>query len=620
MNPVLKLAFLCAFAIPLPNNACDGQDTTVGSKPNVLVIITDDQGYGEFSCHGNPILQTPHLDRLQAESMRLTDFHVAPMCTPTRGQLMTGIDAVRNGATNVSSGRTLLRPQFPTMGQLFADSGYSSGLFGKWHLGDTSPYRPQDRGFNESVWFPSSHIGSVPDAWANDYFDDTYIHNGNRTTYSGYTTDVLFRESMNWMQQESDAGRPFFCYLATAAAHQPHYVPNQYLPPIQQALDKVRSTLPKLKPEAEEQLVRFLAMCANIDDNMGRLESFLIDRGLRDNTLVVFLTDNGSTFGPKYFNANMTGGKTTLWEGGHRVPCFVRWPAGGLKQPGDVAGLTQVQDLLPTFVELLGLKTPPQTQFDGISLARVLRHEADVPQERMLVINYSRMPFKATSTMPNNNAVVRRQRSGVLWKHWRLIEDTALYNLESDPLQQRNVIDEHPDVVSAMRSHLDTWWDGVKDLANQFEPSVIGHESQNPVLLTACEWADVFIDQQSQVRRGDRKNGQWHLQVASAGRYAFTLNRWPDDSGLGLRDGVDQMKVADGILSEGPAWPVHTARLQIGDQQQTAAVTDDASTVTFEMTLAAGPTTLQTWLDDENGKPICGAYYVNVQRLAPIDP
>ena len=294
-------------------------DAVSAKRPNVIVVITDDQGYGEFSVHGNPILKTPNLDRLASQSIRLTDFHVAPMCTPTRGQLMTGVDALRNGAINVSSGRTLLRRELPTMGDVFSGAGWSTGLFGKWHLGDTYPYRPQDRGFQESIWFPSSHIGSVPDQWQNDYFDDTYIHNGGRQAYSGYTTDVLFNEAMSWMHDEADADRPFLCYLATAAAHQPHFVPEKYLPAVRESLRSIRAELPVIEPKIEEQLIRFLAMCVNIDENVGRLETFLTDHQLRENAVIVFLTDNGSTFGPRYFNAGMKGGKTTLWEGGHRI-------------------------------------------------------------------------------------------------------------------------------------------------------------------------------------------------------------------------------------------------------------------------------------------------------------
>ena len=164
--------------------------------------MTDDQGYGEFSCHGNPITKTPNIDALAANAVRLTDFHVAPMCTPTRGQLMTGVDAFRNAASNVSSGRTLLRADLKTIADVYRDGGYTTGLFGKWHLGDNYPFRPEDRGFDEAVWFPSSHINSVPDYWDNDYFDDTYIHNTKREKYSGYCTDVFFSEAIDWMNVE----------------------------------------------------------------------------------------------------------------------------------------------------------------------------------------------------------------------------------------------------------------------------------------------------------------------------------------------------------------------------------------------------------------------------------
>src|SRR5688572_27815424 len=201
--------------------------------PNVILVMTDDQGYGDLSAHGNPVLRTPHLDRLHAQSIRLTDFHVAPMCTPTRGQLLTGRDALANGAMNVSSGRTLLRRELPTMADIFAASGYQCGQFGKWHLGDNYPFRPHDRGFHEAIYYPSSHIGSAPDAWDNDYMDDVYLHKGRRREFKGYTTDVFFSEAMNWMRDEAAAKRPFFCYIATATAHGPLFVPERYRKPYQ---------------------------------------------------------------------------------------------------------------------------------------------------------------------------------------------------------------------------------------------------------------------------------------------------------------------------------------------------------------------------------------------------
>ena len=189
---------------------------TAFGKPNVLIIMTDDQGYPEVSAHGNPVLQTPNLDRLHGQSLRLSDYHVAPMCTPTRGQLLTGLDAARNGAVNVSSGRALLRPEVSTIANFYGEAGYSTGVFGKWHLGANYPFRPQDRGFQESVWYPSSSIPSVPAYWGNDYFDDVYIHNGKEKRFEGYCADVFFNEAMRFMSESAKSKKPFICLLYTS--------------------------------------------------------------------------------------------------------------------------------------------------------------------------------------------------------------------------------------------------------------------------------------------------------------------------------------------------------------------------------------------------------------------
>ncbi len=423
----------------------------VATKPNVIVVMTDDQGYGEFSCHGNPIVRTPHVDRLAAESLRLTDFHVAPMCTPTRGQLMTGLDAFRNGAMNVSSGRTLLRAELKTMADVFRAGGYRTGIFGKWHLGDNYPFRPEDRGFDEAVWFPSSHISSVPDYWDNDYFDDTYVHNGRRQPYQGYCTDVFFREAMRWIERAAADGQPFFAYLPLNAAHGPWFVPDAYRTDIRAAMKEHPEVVERLRPSQRELLVSFLAMGANIDENLGRFDAFLTEHGLRDNTVFVFLTDNGSTMGPLYFNAGMRGGKTTLWEGGHRVPCFIRWPGGSLGEPRDIDQLSHVQDLLPTLADLAGVSDVP-AGLDGASLAPVLRGERPTLDDRMLVVNFSRMPIIKVKDAKLNPAIPKRDGAAVLWNEWRLLENRELYNVESDPHQDHDVAAEHPEVVAKMRA------------------------------------------------------------------------------------------------------------------------------------------------------------------------
>jgi len=600
---------------------------TAGDQPNVIVVMTDDQGYPELSAHGNPVLETPNLDAIHGESVRFTDFHVAPMCTPTRGQLLTGLDAARNGAINVSSGRTLLRPELPTMADYFREAGYRTGIFGKWHLGDNYPFRPRDRGFEEALWFPSSHINSTPDAWNNDYFDDTYRRNGERVDHEGYCTDVFFREATAWIGERAEEDEPFFAYIPTNAPHWPHWAPESCRAEVDDAFAaaEAEGAVPELPKGRRDVLVSYLAMIRNIDDNVGRLDEFLAESGLKEDTVLVFLTDNGSTFGHAYFPAGMRGKKTQLWEGGHRVPCFVRWPGGGLGAGRDVAGLTQVQDLLPTLLDLCGIDAGDagdagDATFDGVSLVPSLEGENGPPSDRMLVINYSRMPNGFEFPAPDAPSLMRRDGAGVLWKRWRLLRGSELYDLESDPLQKKNVIEDHPEVAKKMRAHLDEWWADVRDVANEPQRVVIGHEAENPMMLTACEWLDVFIDQQRQVRRADRKNGWWELEVAEAGEYEFELRRWPRDADLPLDAGAPAREVTDGALVEGEALDVATARMQVGDGPvRRRKVGPEAKAATFTVQLEAGPTRLYTWFDDSHRQAVVGAYYVYVRRTGEAD-
>ncbi|MAS96929.1 MAG: arylsulfatase [Verrucomicrobiales bacterium] len=585
------------------------------AKPNVIVLMTDDQGYPELSVHGNPVLETPHLDRVHSESVRFTDFHVAPMCTPTRGQLLTGVDAARNGAINVSSGRTLLRPELPTMADIFQANGYSTGIFGKWHLGDNYPFRPQDRGFQETLWFPSSHINSVPDVWENDYFEDTYMRNGERKPYKGYCTDVFFEEASQWISEKVESNEPFFVYLPTNAPHSPYWVPKEYTDAMTEKVTEAekKGILKERAPIKRNNLIKYLAMIKNIDDNVGRLDEKLKEIGAYDDTIFVFLTDNGSTLAETYYPAGMRGKKTQLWEGGHRVPCFIRWPNGSIGEPRNVGGLTQVQDLLPTLNTLCDLKT--ETTFDGSDLSPSLKSETPVDPERMLVINYSRMPIGFEYPAPDSPSIMTREMSGVLWKRWRLLEDRELYDLESDPLQQKNVITENPDIATKMRNHLDEWWSEVKDIANEPQRIIVGNEAENPMMLTACEWLDVFIDQQKQVRRADLKNGWWELDIEQDGTYEFELRRWPRESGLALTAGCSSTPITDGELEEGVALDIARARIQIGKFRQMKPVTDGAESVTFTAKLFKGHKRLYTWFIDSNNQSVVGAYYVYVRKL-----
>lgn len=554
-------------------------------RPNVVIILADDQGHGDLSAHGNPRLKTPNLDKLHRDSVRLTNFHVAPMCTPTRAQLMTGRDALNTSATNVSSGRTLLRRDLPTLADMFAAQGYRTGLFGKWHLGDNYPYRPQDRGFQESIWFPSSHIGSTSDAWNNDYFDDRYRHNGKLEQYRGYCTDVFFGEAERWITAPS--AQPFFAYIALNAPHGPLFVDDRYREPYQD--------LPR-------PLQSFFGMIANLDENVGRLEEALERSGLRDNTIVIFFTDNGGTAGVQFFNSGMRGQKVTLWEGGHRVPCFVRWPRGRLAGGRERGEMTQVQDLAPTLLDLCGLKPPPAARFDGVSLARLLQ---GAPQptlaERKLVVQFSRMG-------------IGRPQYGdacVMWKHWRFLGGLELYDLAKDPAQKTNVAAQHPEIVMALRDHYEQWWRRVSPRLDTFEPVHLGSPKENPVLLSPTEWADVFLDQGIQIRRAEPRNGAWHILVERAGEYTFSLRRWPKDVDVPMRAGLPAHWDRDASYLPGVAMPIAKARIATGlGVDASKNVGPEDREVVFSARLPEGPSRLQTWFYDEGGRELSGAYFV----------
>ena len=576
----------------MPDRAPESRRRGVpGGQPNVILVLTDDQGYGDLSCHGNPVLRTPNLDRLHAESVRLDDFHAAPMCTPTRSQLLTGQDALRNGATFVCMGRSLLDASLPTMADIFAANGYRTGHFGKWHLGDNYPYRPQDRGFQTTIHHPAWGITSAADYFENDYFDPFARRGAAIERFQGYCTDIWFDQAIDWIEQNRDA--PFFAYLATNTPHGPHWVPDRYRRPY---LDRV-----------DYDVASFFGMIANIDENFGRLDAYLTESGLRDNTILIFMGDNGTATGENVFNAGMRGKKRSLYEGGHRVPCFIRWPAGRLAGPRQVAEPTQCQDILPTLIDLCDLEGPAPAGFDGVSLAATLRNEEPVA-DRMLFVQYGH-------ASDGWSGATRRGDAAVIWNEWRLVGG-ELFDLSCDPGQQTDVAGEYPDIRAAMQDEYDAWWDRLGGNLDSFHPIAIGSEMENPTRLCSCDWAYVYCDNPGNIRGCVMDSGVWHLRVDRPGTYQFSLYRWPQESNLPIAAPAPVMQGIDGSLPEGKALPVTRAWLQVGDHQAQDSVGPEDRCATFAVHLPKGPASLTTWWLDARGARLAGAYYVSVERLA----
>ena len=611
------------------------------SRPNVIFILTDDQGYGDLSYTGNPVLRTPALDRLQAESVRFTDFHVCPVCTPTRGELMTGVDALRNGATFVCMGRSLLRVDLPTAADIFAANGYRTGHFGKWHLGDNYPYRPQDRGFQETVWHPSWGITSAADHHGNDYFDDVYRHRDTLEEFRGYCTDVWFEQASAWMRRCRRTGDPFFAYIATNAPHGPLWVPDHYRDPYRQAV---------ARGEVTADHASFFAMIACIDENLARLDWFLHQNDLYDDTILIFMTDNGTAAGEAVYNAGMRGRKASLYDGGHRVPCLLRWPSGGIggargnspppaaaaattgsSLPSvanaaagvgavpaagggpaagrDVPDVARATDLLPTLVDLCRLRVEPGVEFDGVSLAGVARGTEAALPDRMTVVQYGH---------PNERPDFGRSGkyvAAVLWGRWRLVGGGELYDIAADPGQASDVAAQHPEVAARMRDHYEAWWAGVDGNLETYQPLTVGAAEENPMRLCSADWAWVYADNQRNIRAPVTGSGTWHVHAAHAGTYSFTLRRWPQESCLGIAAPAPPLEGVDGGWPAGNALPAASAWLRAGAAEDTLPVPDGATEVTFRMPLERGPAQIRSWWRDAAGNHLAGAFYLTAERL-----
>jgi len=420
-----------------------------GEKPNIIFILTDDQGYGDFSCTGNPILKTPNMDRIHDEGRRFTDFHVSPTCAPTRCSLMTGRHEFKSGVTHTIYERERMSLKATTVAQVLKKAGYRTAIFGKWHLGDEPAYQPNKRGFDEVFIHGGGGIGqtfpgSCGDAPGNTYFNPAILHNGKFEKTKGYCTDVFFRQATSWMQKQIAAKKRFFVYLPLNAAHSPLQVPEEY--------KKIYAG--KVKPN----VAKFFGMLVNIDDNVGKLLEELKNWGIDRDTLVILMNDNGGTAGVSVYNAGMRGWKVTPWLGGTRAASFWRWP--GTLQPGDISALSSAIDLFPTLADIAGekLKGKVAKQVEGRSLVPLLKDPNAPWPDRFLVAHQGRWAKGKAAESKYRHCSIRNTR-------WQMVCDTKdgskhwqLFDLKADPGEKNDVAAERPDVVKQLDAAYDKWW------------------------------------------------------------------------------------------------------------------------------------------------------------------
>ena len=556
----------CVLLTLLHSGCGESPETKTQEGPNIVLVMTDDQGWAQVGSHGNESIATPHLDRLASQSVEFTRFYVSPVCAPTRASLMTGRYNYRTGVVDTYVGRAMMHSDEATLAEILSQAGYRTGIFGKWHLGDNYPMRTIDQGFEESLVHKGGGIGQPSDPLGNSYFDPVLQLNGQPRKYEGYCTDIFFDAALEFIQENRKES--FFAYIPTNAPHSPYDVPNSYIQPY-------------LEQGLNDKDARIYGMITNIDDNVGRLMKKLEELQLDRDTILIFMTDNGPT--TEHFTAGFRDRKATVFEGGIRVPFFFRWP--GRMQPSRIGDIAAHIDLLPTLLEAVG-DVAADVPLDGISLlARMEGREASLP-DRTLYIQSHR-----------GNVPQLYRNFAAIGPRYKLLQplsfsdkmppdaELQLYDLDADPSESRDLSTELPEVVDRMRQGYETWFREVSATRGYSPPRIaIGTSHEDPVILTRQDWQMVGKD-----GWGDSDLGYWEVSVANAGNYQIRFRfRPPEQSG--------------------------EAELRIQNIVQIQAIGADASEVTFESAqLAAGDTRLEAKL--RKGGQTVGVRYVDISAL-----
>ena len=544
------------------------------TRPHILVIMTDDQGYSDVGYNGNPVLQTPRIDGLAQSGVVFDQFYAQPVCSPSRAALLTGRHAMRLGIQDTEGGNAILSPDEVTIAEALQTSGYRTGLFGKWHLGDNAPARPQDQGFERVL----THVGGMIGMPYNppqgrSYFDPILIEDGVDRRFEGFAPDIFTDTAIAFMTEAArEEATPFFAFLSFNTPHHPLTVPDAFADPYREL-------------GLSEETARYYGMITNIDHNIGRVLDALDALDVLDETLIVFVGDNGTSSLHRQsdlWESGLRGRKTAVYENGIRVPMILRLP-----QPGAAVGArTQVgtvEDIMPTLLELADVTT--DVEFDGVSLAPVVfTPDAGLPA-RDLFFQFHR----GNQPVPYRNIAVRRG-------DYKLVQpvgqgaqaftpETArfeLYNLADDPRETTDLAAENPARVRALISAYDDWLADTRADAPDQQVTWIGDDRQPLVTLSRQDWIGGGLL--------DGENGYYALEVRSAGRYRLTF-RWSD------------------LLNA-----THPVTIQIGDQTvRREILSSELEARIEEIQLSAGPLRLQAWVTIDGRDS--GFEFIEIERL-----
>ena len=453
-------------------------------KPNVIIIMTDDQGFGDLGINKNPNIITPNIDQFASESVQFDNFFVSPVCAPTRASLMTGRYSLRTGVRDTYNGGAIMSNTETTIAEILKEADYSTGIFGKWHLGDNYPFRPSEQGFDESIIHLAGGIGQVGDftnyyKGNTSYFDPILWKNNKKNQYDGYCSDIFAENAVKFI--EKNKNKPFFCYLSFNAPHTPLQVPKKYydmykdLDPEVGFMDE--SLASKMSEKDKEDARRIYGMVTNIDDNVGKVLNKLTELGIEEETIIIFMTDNG----PQQFryNSNMKGLKGTVYNGGTRVPFYIKY-AEKFKNSKVISRMSAHIDILPTILELCNLKIPSDRKIDGQSLVPLINSK---PFNDRHLFSYwtRRFPEKYINMSIQNDNYKLVGNNDYNGK----IKDFELYDLIADPLESKNVINQNIEIAKSFKIEMDNSIDDLLSSENIKNPPriIIGSEFENPTVL-----------------------------------------------------------------------------------------------------------------------------------------
>lgn len=551
-------------------------------RPNVILIMTDDQGYGDFGCMGNPVIETPHLDALSKRAVSWSEFYVSPVCSPTRASLLTGRYNPRTMVVDTWLGRSMMPADEVTLAEVLREAGYATGIFGKWHLGDNYPMRPGDQGFDHSLVHRGGGIGQPADPrdGGRRYTDPVLLRNDHEVVADGYCTDVFFEEAGAFMDRARETGRPFFAYISLNAPHSPYHDVPEALYRRYLEKDMLSIAVGEVKnPEREKDvLARIAAMITDIDENIGRLVGKLREDGIHENTVVVFLTDNGPN--TRRYVGKFRGKKSELHEGGMRTPLWIEWPAR--LKPGTVGGgkVAAHIDLMPTLLEACGVAAP-NLSLDGRSVwAQLQDPDAPLP-ERPLVLQYHR----GDRLVRYHSCMVRKGRwklvhaSGTQRERFEGAPKWELYDLAADPGESVDLVEREEAVKADLLAEYESWFEEVMATRRNtpIPPPILVHrDHENPSVLT---WQDSFGGQWSL-----KHPGKWKVDFQHAGRIDVRVE-------LPLNHRL-----------EGEGW---TCRLKIGSRTEELPLAAGSDWVTYEaLSLEPGEQLMEARFIREGSDPV----------------